>query len=104
MLFANYKGLLYVVFFEICLFWALFLGGLGIERLMNTTFPEYDTVSNLIVMNIHIVLMTLLSVIGRPLIMQQLGGKPDVNGIGILYAYALLLGQKNFKQRASKII
>lgn len=104
MIFTNYKKLIYVVFFELCIFWALYFGGIGIETLINKYFPEQDQTSNVIVLNIQIVLITLLSVIGRPLIMQQIGGKPDVNGTGILYAYALLLGQKTFKERASKII
>lgn len=71
---------------------------------MNKFFPDKDQASNLIVVNIQIVLITLLSVIGRPIVMKQLGGQPDIYGTGILYAYAILLGQKNFKERASKII
>lgn len=104
MIFTNYSELIYVIFFELCIFWALYFGGLGIEKLMNKIFPKKDKTSNIIVMNIQIILITLVSVIGRPIVMQQLGGKPDVNGTGILYAYALLLGQKKFKERTAKIV
>lgn len=105
MIYVVSRKLTYALFLEICLFWALFLAGKGIDKLMNTYFPDVENKDqSVLVINIQIILITLISVIGRPLIIRQLGGDSNLQGTGLLYGYALLLGQTNFKARASHII
>ena len=99
------KTLIYAVFIEIILFWVLLVSGKGIDKLMDNLYPDTDNkIQSLIVLNIQIILITLLSVLGRPFIIKKLGGEPKLQGMGMLYAYALLLGQSNFKQRAGTIV
>ena len=99
------KTLIYAVFIEIILFWVLLVSGKGIDKLMDNLYPDTENkMQSLMVLNIQIVLITLLSVLGRPYIIKQLGGESKLQGIGILYAHALLLGQSNFKQRAGSIV
>jgi hypothetical protein len=99
------KTLVSAVFIEIVLFWILLLAGKGIDKLMNDLYPNTDNKEqSIIVLNIQIVLITLLSVLGRPFIINQLGGEPKLQGMGLLYGFALLLNQTNFKERASSIV
>ena len=68
------KTLVSAVFIEIVLFWILLLAGKGIDKLMNDLYPNTDNKEqSIIVLNIQIVLITLLSVLGRPFIINQLG-------------------------------
>ena len=99
------KKILYVLFLELCLFWVLLLAGIGIDKLMNKYFPSKSKKDNNIAyVNIQIILITLVSVIGRPFVIEQLGGVPELQGTGILYAFALLLGQDSFKERLANIL
>ena len=72
---------------------------------MNNLYPDTSNkLQSLLVLNIQIILITLLGVLGRPFIIDKLGGAPKLQGMGMLYGFALLLNQTNFKQRAATIV
>ena len=99
------KSLLSAIVIDIVLFWALVLAGGGIDKLMDSLYPDTDNkLHSLIVLNIQILLVTTASVIGRPFIIDKLGGSPKLQGMGALYGFAILLNQSNFKARASSIV
>ena len=99
------NSLLSAIFIEIVLFWALVIAGKGIDKLMNDVYPDTSNkLQSVLVLNIQIVLITLLGVLGRPFIIEKLGGAPKLQGMGMLYGFALLLNQTNFKKRAASIV
>ena len=92
-----------IILVEIVLFWFLLYSGILLDKAMPD--PKRNAyMENMMLVNVQIVLITLVSIYGRPFVLSQLGTTSSkVYGVGLLYAYALLLGQNKFKVRVNEL-
>ena len=100
--------LAYVIVLEIIFFWILLFVGSLLDYAMNKVSSQEDDsyIKNVAIVNVQIVAITLVSVLFRPLVLNTLVSSPsniNVQGVGLLYAFAMLLGQQGFKARISRI-
>ena len=101
---SNIKSLSNVFVVELCMFFLFMIAGIGIDNLL-PAYKEDDTkLKNLLLIFATVFMIVFVSVVARPVIVRSLiGDRKRAAGVGILYAYALLVGQTSFKQRVDRL-
>lgn len=78
--------------------------GIVLDRFIGKDPKKSSYLENVLFVNLQVVLITVVSVYGRPQVLKRLGVDAiKISGVGILYAYALLLGQEKFNNRIKEL-
>jgi hypothetical protein len=78
--------------------------GIGIDRLLPAYSDDDSNTSNFFMILATVFLIMLVSVVVSPLVLKFfIGNRKRADGVGILYAFALLVGQKSFKYRVDHL-
>ena len=100
----NVKSLSNVFVIELLMFFSFMFAGIGIDRLLPAYSDDDSNTSNLFMILATVFLIVLVSVVGRPIVLKLfIGDRKRAAGVGILYAFALLVGQKSFKDRVGRL-
>ena len=101
---TNVKSLTNVFVIELLMFFYFMMAGIGMNRLLPVYSKDDSNTFNLLMIMASVFLIVFVSVVALPIILKFfIGDRKRAAGVGILYAFALLVGQKSFKDRVGRL-